>query len=206
MSKATLARECSVTERNVYRHIEELMTMGVLKRSRKGGGRVTSQYEFDFSALAAADAPTPDACAMAQASDNALAQGGTPRHPPLTQASGQTCHTLHSPLAHTSGEKDERKAKPSLSSKTARGAVAPGRAHTPEAAPVLLAVVNTKTNSQQPLPGKEHASPRSVEQWREECAQIQAKAIDLGLPSWEQAKANGVRWPVFVAGVIRAAR
>jgi hypothetical protein len=206
MSKATLARECSVTERNVYRHIEELMTMGVLKRSRKGGGRVTSQYEFDFSALAAADASTPDARAMAQASAKATAQAGTPRHPPLAHASGQTCRTLHLPLAHTSEEKDEKQAKPALSSKTAREATAPGRVHPPAAAPVRLAAVNAKANSQQPPSGDKPAKPRSVYPWLDDDAQIEAKAIELGLPSWAQSQTDGVRWAVFVAGVIRAAR
>jgi hypothetical protein len=100
---------------------------------------------------------------------------------------------------------DERKAKPSLSSKTAREATAPGRVHPPDAAPVRLNAVNAKTNSQQPPTGNAPPLVLPDLSWMGERDTIEAKGIALGVGGAAPYLAKGKTWDEYRAAVIWAA-
>jgi hypothetical protein len=208
MSKGTLALECSTTERNVTRNVQELLTMGVLKQSRRGGGRITSQYELDFGALGAL---TPDVGVRGGGRQRVPKSRGTDHAAPLTPASGQPCHGRPSPLTPASGERDERETKSPLSSKAAPLSAKPdtaaaARAPVPER-PSNVTARPTPMNAKQPPTGEQPKDTRrpSVYPWLDDQEALSRRGVELGLQPLPAALAAGMGLGAYMAQAIKRA-
>jgi hypothetical protein len=211
MSKGTLASECSATERNVTRNVQELLAMGVLKQSRRGGGRITSQYEFDFGTLAAVGTVTPDAGVRGEAAPQASAEARTPANRPLTPASGHPRRGRPLPLTPASGERDERKPKASLSSKAAPVSAKPDTHAAVRTPPTARSSTVTSTpapqKTKQPPTGEQPKAKRqpSIYPWLDDEQALSRRGVELGLQPLPDALAAGMKLTAYMVEAIKRA-
>lgn len=211
MKKSTLARECGLTERNVYRHLEELLGMGVLVRSLRAGIRAMPQYAFNFEALAALTAADHGATAMAAASGSDLDQG--PRAGTVALAAPSIEHggTVNRAWRQRQTEIDERKPKASLSSKAAPVSAKPDTHAAVRTPPTARSSTVTSTpapqKTKQPPTGEQPKATRqpSIYPWLDDEQALSRRGVELGLQPLPDALAAGMKLTAYMVEAIKRA-
>jgi hypothetical protein len=210
----TLADEAQVTRDRVKQVLRELKTQGVLEVAAKGRGRAATRLRFtaEWVGKYATGVAGFRSTALPPNDETEPASEGKPTTgvagfrgstDPLSREAQTPSVGKHRPT-----RKDERKTESSLSSKDARttssGQPAKGRQSAQAAA---VAAPAAKPNSQQPLTRERFVLP-AVRAWMQSPESIEAKGVELGLGSFNEAAeppGQGVPWARYVIRVMRAA-
>ena len=146
-SVATIARECSVSERHAKRAMAALKSAGLLRivKPSKGGARgLTTVYAFDLQRLAELFPPGRADDTGAPRAPVSLGAESNPASPPAP-VSPIGCRPRPAASAPVTPKRDERKATPSLSLKNTRHAPAQGAGMSRASASAFADAPHTQT-------------------------------------------------------------